>query len=630
MNIDHLKEIIEKIKSVRIAVLGDFCLDAYWFIDESKSEISIETGKMTRPVSKQNYSLGGAGNVAANLAAMGIKDIRAFGVIGTDPFGVAMKTLLEKEGINTNNILVQDQNWSTHCYTKPYIGETEESRIDFGNFNVLDRKTADSLIENLKNEAAGFELIIINQQVSSGIHTEYFRKKLVEVIALFPQKIFIADSRSFNDFYSGAYRKMNDSEALRLCGETSTDIFSGDVIRNAASVLYDRYKKPVFVTLGERGSLVADHSGVTEIPGLLVVSRIDTVGAGDSYLAGAAAALAAGYGTTDAAETGTLVAGVTIKKLFQTGTASPAEILEAGNDPDYVYNSWLAEDIRKAGYLDSTDIEIVTRPNDRMRIRYAIFDHDGTVSTLREGWESIMAPIMVKSVLGETYSGAGESTIRMVESRVRDLIDKTTGMQTLQQMKRLTELVREFGIVPSEKILDEHGYKKIYNDAIVDHVIKRRKKIVAGELSREDFVIKNVIPFLEALRGAGIDLFLASGTDTADVIDEAEFLGYASLFNRGIHGAVGDIDHEAKKVVLNTILKEIGEAEGGQIATFGDGPVEIRETRKKGGFTVGIASDEVRRFGLNERKRTRLIKAGADIIIPDYTKLEPLLCLLNI
>ena len=67
-----------------------------------------------------------------------------------------------------------------------------------------------------------------------------------------------------------------------------------------------------------------------------------------------------------------------------------------------------------------------------------------------------------------------------------------------------------------------------------------------------------------------------------------------------------------------------------QVVTFGDGPVEIRETKKAGGLTVGVATDEVRRYGLNEKKRSRLIKAGADIIIPDFTQANQLLKLLNI
>ena len=64
------------------------------------------------------------------------------------------------------------------------------------------------------------------------------------------------------------------------------------------------------------------------------------------------------------------------------------------------------------------------------------------------------------------------------------------------------------------------------------------------------------------------------------------------------------------------------------MATFGDGPVEIRETRKRGGTAVGVASDEVRRYGLNLAKRTRLVLAGADIIIPDFSQEDLLMKIL--
>lgn len=129
---------------------------------------------------------------------------------------------------------------------------------------------------------------------------------------------------------------------------------------------------------------------------------------------------------------------------------------------------------------------------------------------------------------------------------------------------------------------------------------------------------------------SGVKLYLASGTDKEDVKNEAAVLGYDHLFEGGIFGAVGDVNKEAKKIVLDRILDMIGEFETGQIATFGDGPVEIRETHKRGGITIGVASDEKKRYGLNQIKRTRLIKAGADIIIPDFSQSAELLSLLNI
>lgn len=632
MKKEFLKKILSDISRVRIAVIGDFCLDAYWFIDESASEISIETGELTRPVREQRYSLGGAGNVASNLVSMGIRDVRAFGVIGKDPFGSEMAKIMQQTGIDTVNLIIQDSLWHTHTYSKPYIEEHELNRLDFGNFNKLSESTADRLISKLVKAIPEVDLILINQQVPSGIHTEYLRRKLLEVTGRFPDKIFMVDSRNFNEYYEGSIRKMNDLEAVRLCGfiRDPEDRVPFQEVRNSALMLFERFRKPLFITRGDRGSLTVDESGISEIPSLMILSKVDTVGAGDSYLAGAAAALASGYGVKVAAEIGTLVAGVTVQKLFQTGTASPDEILGIGHDPDYVYSPDLAEDIRQAEYLNGSEIEIINRLPVSPHIKHAIFDHDGTVSTLREGWERIMAPMMVKAILGDKFNDTDENVYRKVQTRVLDYIDKTTGIQTITQMKGLPALIREFGLVPENMILDEFEYKKIYNDELLGIVREREKKLKNNELNREDFMVKNVLPFLQFLNDRGIVLYLASGTDEEDVRNEAYALGYGHFFCDQIYGADTSVEGEAKKRVLDKILDNIGESSASSIVTFGDGPVEIRETRKRGGITVGVASNEIRRFGLNEKKRERLIKAGADIIIPDFSQSSILSNLLNI
>jgi rfaE bifunctional protein kinase chain/domain len=634
MQIDELKKILGDISAVKIAVLGDFCCDAYWFIDEAMSEISVETNQATRPVSQQRYSLGGAGNVTNNLAALNVKDIRAFGVIGTDPFGAEMVKIMKETGINPSNLLVQEENWYTHTYAKPYIDDKELNRVDFGNYNILSQETADRLIASLNNAIPEVDIIIINQQVPSGIHTDYFKKKLVEVVAKFPNKLFIVDSRNFNDYYDGTLRKMNDTEAARLCGlnKKPDEVVLYSEVVSSAKTLFVRFGKPLFITRGSKGSLTIDQSGISEIPGLMILSKVDTVGAGDSYLAGAASALAAGYSMQVAAELGALVAGVTVQKLFQCGTASPDEILHIGSNADFIYNHELAEEVRMAKYFEETEIELIdsSLTSKDVHPKYAIFDHDGTISTLREGWELIMNPMMIKAILGKHYQDADEVLYHKVAIRVADFIDKTTGIQTLVQMKGLIELVKEFGCVPEEEILDIFGYKKIYNDELLLMVKEREQKLQKGELSLDDFTLKNAVPFLMALYQAGVKLYLASGTDEEDVKSEAKALGYDYLFEGRIYGAIGDINKEAKKIVLDRILESIGTSEAGQIITFGDGPVEIRETRKRNGITVGLASNEQRRYGLNAHKRTRLIKAGADIIISDFSQMGSLLELLGL
>jgi phosphoglycolate phosphatase-like HAD superfamily hydrolase len=217
-----------------------------------------------------------------------------------------------------------------------------------------------------------------------------------------------------------------------------------------------------------------------------------------------------------------------------------------------------------------------------------------------------------------------------VRERVRVYIDRTTGVQTLAQMKGLVEMVREFALVPEERMQDEHGYKELYNRELMAVVGRRLARLGRGELEAEDFRIKGAALFLRELAGRGVKLYLASGTDQADTEEEARALGYGELFQGKIYGARGDLEHEPKRVVLERILGEVGPRAAGALATFGDGPVEIRETRKRGGLAVGVASDELRRFGLNPGKRSRLIQAGADLIVPDFSQGERLLELLRI
>ncbi|MDP2885573.1 MAG: PfkB family carbohydrate kinase [Ignavibacteria bacterium] len=627
MNYEELKTLLEKIRQVRIGIVGDFCLDAYLLLEQGASETSLETGLSTLPVRSQRYSLGAAGNVANNLQAMGVTNLSVFGVIGQDPFGEEMRQLLASGRINTTGLLMQREQWDTHVYMKPYEREQEQHRFDFGNFNQLHPSTAQSLLERLSSSLPELDILIINQQVKHGIHTLEFRERLSAFVLSHPEKLFIADSRHYADEYADTIRKINLREAGKLQGKDLTAAGSEeteDVVRS----LYERWGKPVFLTRGENGCIVYDRKGLREIPGLVILSPVDPVGAGDSMLAGIAAALAAGADPFKAAELGSLVAGVTIQKLMQTGTAAPEEILKIGADPDRRYRPDLARQHDKAVSYPDTEIEIVSALPETRQFTHVIFDHDGTLSTLRQGWETIMEPMMVSAILGKSEQESDRTLHNHVLAAVRDYIDKTTGIQTLVQMKGLAHLVRKFKCVPESEILDEFGYKKMYNKELSEMVNGRIGKLERGELSVEDFTIKKAIDLLNALNRKGISLFLASGTDKEDLEREAGILGYRALFGDRIYGAVGDVAKEAKRMVLERILADIGDKTPERILTFGDGPVEIRETHKKGGYAIGVASNEIRRHGINLPKRKRLIEAGADLIIPDYCQMDQLLELL--
>ena len=626
-----LRALLVRIPAARVAVLGDFCLDVYWFADASRGELSVETGLKTRPVQRQCYSLGGAGNVVANLVALGCCNVSALGVLGDDPWGREQLRLLQGLGVNTTDMLVQAGSWDTLAYHKPHLDGHEEGRFDFGNFNVLADAVADELLARCRRRIGQCDVVIINEQVRQGIHTERFRAGLVGLMAEFPRCIFVADSRHYSECYAGAILKLNGHEAVRLCGkpqELTAEVLRAQVLE-AADTLVARSGKPVVITRGSRGVVVHDAQGCCEIPGIQVLGRVDPVGAGDSMLAGLALGLAGGASLEQAAQLGNFVAGVTIQKINQTGTATPEEVLRMGADCDYVYRPELAEDPRQACFHAGTEFEIVDVQSFRPRhITCAIFDHDGTISTLREGWEKVMEPMMLRAILGATFATADESLYHRAVDRVRDFIEKTTGVQTLVQMEGLVAMVREFGCVPTAEILNAQGYKQAFNDALMTMVRGRLEKLRRGELSADDFAIKNAVPFLQRLHASGVRLVLASGTDQDDVVAEASAMGYAELFTGGIYGSIGDVHHDAKRVVLDRILRDLGPDGMAGLVTFGDGPVEMRESRKRGGYAVGVASDEIRRFGMNPAKRSRLIRAGADLVIPDFSQLDPLLQML--
>ena len=624
----NISEIIGKINDVKIAVYGDFCLDAYWTMDPAGSEVSVETGLQAESVASQIYSPGGAGNVLANVAALKPKEIKVIGVIGDDIHGRELSRQLQQLGADTDALTIQKENFETYTYTKKILEGKEQPRIDFGLNNVRTVETDSEILKNIRHALENYDVLIFNQQVQGSLNNRSFIDGANKLFKEFDDKIVILDSRHYNGEFENVHRKVNETEAAVLLGKdvNPRDFIPFSEIKKDGTEIYNQYSKPTFVTCGSRGILTFDNSGISEIPGIMLNKKLDTVGAGDTTISALALCLAAGIKPVDAAAFANFAAAVTVQKLYTTGTASAEEILELSSDVDFNYNPELAEDIRQAEYLPETEFEICNKGvlKNLGHIKHAIFDHDGTISTLREGWEKIMEPVMIKAVLGDKYKTADKVLFDKVRNRVLNFIDLSTGIQTIIQMEGLVQLVDEFDIVPKAEILDKFEYKEIYNTALMQMVNKRIEKLNRGELTVDDYIVKGAVEFLESLKARGVKLYLASGTDRDDVINEAKVLGYSDLFEGEIHGAVGDVSKYSKRMVIDKIIKE-NRLNGYELLVTGDGPVEIKECHKFEGIAMGIASDEVRRYGLNSEKRTRLIKSGADILINDFSQHEKLI-----
>jgi rfaE bifunctional protein kinase chain/domain len=623
---------LDKLSQVSVAVIGDFCLDVYWTIDRSASEISLETGLGTEPVRLQRYSPGGAGNVVMNLAALGVRQVYPVGVLGNDPFGGELRRLLESSQVNGRGLISQAESWATPTYIKPCVNDQELSRIDFGNFNRLSDLAAQALFTQLEDILDHVSVVLINHQVTGSMHdSPSFRKRLYEVMSRHPKSTFIVDSRGYHESYPKAIHKLNGHEVMKACGQAvaAGDDLPLEEIVQQAQALSQRWESPLIVTRGERGCLVSAGEVPGQIFGLQLPGRTDPVGAGDTFSSALAATLAAGTKLAAAAFIANIAAAVTTQKLFQTGTATPSEILELGAHADYAFHPELAEAHQRARRVAESEIEIIAEPLPRLNLRHAIFDHDGTISTLREGWERIMEPMMTKAILGTQFGTADEKLFNRVKDRVQEFIERTTGIQTIAQMHGLVEIVQEFGLVPRDQILPAVKYKAIFNEELMVLVNLRLAKLDAGELDINDFTLKGAVPFLRALQGAGLRLYLASGTDEEDVKREAEHLGYANVFQGGIYGSIGEVTQDAKKMVIERILNDVGGAFA-QLIAFGDGPVEMREAKRRGAVGIGVASDELRRFGMNLEKRRRLIRAGADALVPDFSQWPKLWALLHL
>ncbi|HAK44333.1 MAG TPA: carbohydrate kinase [Spirochaeta sp.] len=616
-----LSQIIQKYRNARIAVIGDLCLDMYYFLSEEKSEISVETGHRTQSVSKFASEAGGAGNVAINLKALGALSVDAYGVIGADPFGLTLESILSKEGVNCDNVLIQENNWNTHVYHKFFRNRIEEPRCDIGNFNKVSDTTILSLLNNFESKLSSYDAIIINEQIAHGYHNTNFQVKLSAIIEQNKSKyLWITDCRHLNSRYNHTIRKLNIHEARAIFTEANVKgrPLSGNI--ELLNWLYAYWKKPLVITLGEDGAIAIDDKGnVHEINGVNIIGQMDTVGAGDAFLSAFALSLATGGEMSDALNTGNLAAAVSVTKLFQTGHPSVDEIIEMGKSTDYRYNPEIAADIRKAEFLDGTSIEKVGIKKTGYP-RVAIFDHDGTISTLRHGWEPIMKEVCMNAILGSSIDLASIKELDKVSNAVDDMIEKTTGVQTIIQMHHLSEMVRSFGLVPENEVLSPIEYKKIYNDKLLDMVSGRVELFKKGLLSVDDVTMKGALTFLEHLKKRGVLIYLASGTDMSDVQREASILGYDSYFNGGIFGSVGNTSSDPKRGVIETIIKSLpDDINAEDCYVFGDGPVEMREAAKREFTRIGMVSDERQRWGINNEKRSRLILGGAQVLIPDFS-----------
>ncbi len=248
--------------------------------------------------------------------------------------------------------------------------------------------------------------------------------------------------------------------------------------------------------------------------------------------------------------------------------------------------------------------------------KVAIFDFDGTISTIRSGWMDVMVPMMVE-ILSECRTGEPEVELTGI---VREFVGRLTGKQTMYQMIELAENVARRGGTPPDPL----EYKNLYLKLLNQKISHRLDELRSGHVSPEKYMVPGSYAILTALRDRGLKMYLASGTDQIYVREEADLLGVTPYFDCGVFGALDDYRTFSKRILIQGLIAHSA-FRGDEFLGFGDGYVEIENVREVNGTAVGVATDEPECQQVDQWKRERLIKSGADFIIPNFLQLDELL-----
>ena len=260
-------------------------------------------------------------------------------------------------------------------------------------------------------------------------------------------------------------------------------------------------------------------------------------------------------------------------------------------------------------------IEILSKGVNASGARVALFDFDGTLSTIRSGWIDVMVPMMVELLL-ECKTGETEAELKAI---VEEYVGRLTGKQTMYQMIELAENIEKRGGSPQDPLI----YKRMYLDRLWVRIEHRVKELAEGKASPEKYLVPGSRALLEALKERGFKLYLASGTDEVYMKEEARLLDVTRYFDGGVYGALDDFKSFSKAILIQRIISS-AEFAGHEFLGFGDGYVEIENVKQVGGVTVGVASDEPECLKIDAWKRDRLVSVGADVIVPNYLELDEL------
>jgi D-beta-D-heptose 7-phosphate kinase/D-beta-D-heptose 1-phosphate adenosyltransferase len=338
----HLKRLVPRLRGKRVGVLGDLMLDRYLWGHASR--LSPEAAVPVVDFAEQSECLGGSGNVAANLAALGAR-VECFGAIGNDEPGAALRTCLRTSGIADKGVL-SDSRRVTTVKTRIIARHQQIVRVDRERREPLRAQTEERLLRTLFAALKHFDALVLSDY-DKGLITDNVAERVLNACHQYRVSVFVGPKRSKLYSYRGTRAIVcNAGEAGSFVNRSLTDEKS---VEEAGRALLAHFGSgAVLITRGEKGmSLIEETSpSALHVPatgfevtyarlGQIAVDRsatgrqvFDVTGAGDTVLSVLALAAASGAPLSDAAILANTAAGVAVSKLG-TATVTPQELTRA-------------------------------------------------------------------------------------------------------------------------------------------------------------------------------------------------------------------------------------------------------------------------------------------------------------
>jgi len=317
-----MKHWIDHFSSCRILVIGDCMIDEY--VWGSVDRISPEAPVPVVAVKRDNATLGGAGNVVNNLAALK-SNVTIIGTYGSGDNGRRLKKMFEKVGANADG-LVMDETRATTIKTRIMASQQHVLRIDRETSHPISNKMVDLIAHNISNCIQSVHLIIVSDY-GKGLLTKEMLQTIMK-ISKDHNKTVLVDPKGFNyEKYRGAdLITPNRKEAAQAA---NLDIKDMSQLINTGNYLMKNVGLPrLLITCGQDGMVLFEPGKSPYHIETLAQQVFDVSGAGDTVISVMGLALAAGAGYHEAASLANTAAGLVVGKVG-TATISQDELRNA-------------------------------------------------------------------------------------------------------------------------------------------------------------------------------------------------------------------------------------------------------------------------------------------------------------